>query len=116
MWLVLMLPFSKEHNFFRRQVPRCMLMSLLRFLWFLCPFLLLLILRSFVSALSSVFGPSSHTRALASPGWKGAMDEEMIALSNNGTWELTNLPPGKQVVGCRWVYVVKYHPDGTIED
>ena len=43
------------------------------------------------------------------------MDNEMLALSQNGTWELTNLPAGKHVVGYRWVYVVKYHPDGTVE-
>ena len=35
------------------------------------------------------------------------MNEEMEALYKNGTWEdLTDLPSGKQVVGCRWVYVL----------
>ena len=26
-----------------------------------------------------------------------------------------DLPPGKQTVGCKWVYRIKYKADGTIE-
>jgi len=36
-------------------------------------------------------------------------------LFKNQSWELTTLPQGKQAVGCRWVYTVKYLPDGSIE-
>lgn len=43
------------------------------------------------------------------------MIEEMEALHANQTWDLVSLPPGKQVVGCRWVFVIKYHADGTVE-
>jgi hypothetical protein len=43
------------------------------------------------------------------------MDEEMSALHKNQTWELTALPFGKQTVGCRWVYTIKYLPDGSVE-
>ena len=43
------------------------------------------------------------------------MDEEMSALHKNQTWELTALPSGKQTVGCRWVYTIKYLPDGSVE-
>ena len=43
------------------------------------------------------------------------MDDEMSALYNNGTWELVDLLFGKCVMGCCWVYVIKYHSDGTIE-
>ena len=25
------------------------------------------------------------------------------------------LPPGKNVIGCKWVYTIKYNPDGSIE-
>ncbi|KAB1209992.1 Retrovirus-related Pol polyprotein from transposon TNT 1-94 [Morella rubra] len=40
---------------------------------------------------------------------------EIQALEDNGTWTITNLPPGKQAVGCKWVYKVKYHSDGSVE-
>jgi hypothetical protein len=43
------------------------------------------------------------------------MDEEMSALHKNQIWELTTLPIGKQKVGCRWVYTVKYLPDGSVK-
>ena len=33
----------------------------------------------------------------------------------NGTWEMVNLPKGKKLVGCKWVFTLKYHADGTIE-
>lgn len=72
-------------------------------------------LQSFALSLSTVTVPTSYKEALSSPGWKFAMDEEMCALKQNKTWELTTLPPGKHTVGCRWVYTVKYHPDGSVE-
>ncbi|GJT49793.1 retrovirus-related pol polyprotein from transposon RE1 [Tanacetum coccineum] len=33
----------------------------------------------------------------------------------NNTWELVLLPPGKMPIGCKWVYIIKFHEDGTIE-
>ena len=33
----------------------------------------------------------------------------------NNTWTLTPLPAGKSPIGCKWVYRVKYHSDGSIE-
>ena len=38
----------------------------------------------------------------------------MNALEKNHTWELTTLPEGKRIVGCKWVFTLKYNPDGTI--
>ena len=45
--------------------------------------------------------------------WKKAMEAEMNALEKNKTWERCVLPTGKKVVGCRWVYAIKYKADGT---
>lgn len=39
----------------------------------------------------------------------------MQALERNGTWESTNLPKGKCAVGCKWVFTIKYNPDGSIQ-
>lgn len=44
-----------------------------------------------------------------------AMTEEMNALKKNDTWEVVTLPKGKQPVGCKWVYTLKYKADGTLE-
>ena len=43
------------------------------------------------------------------------MIEEMDALSDNGTWDLIRLPAGKKPIGCRWVFIVKVNPDGSID-
>ena len=43
------------------------------------------------------------------------MKEEMYTLLNRGIWEFNNLPYEKDVVGCYWVFAIKYHLDRTIE-
>jgi hypothetical protein len=37
------------------------------------------------------------------------MQTEMNALEKNSTWEFVELPKGKHVVGCKWVYSIKYN-------
>lgn len=49
------------------------------------------------------------------PHWVKAMQLELSALHRTATWDLTSLPPGKSIVGCRWVYKVKTRADGSIE-
>jgi Reverse transcriptase (RNA-dependent DNA polymerase) len=44
-----------------------------------------------------------------------AMEEELEALENNKTWEIIQKPKNKKLVGCRWVYKIKYNRDETIE-
>lgn len=39
----------------------------------------------------------------------------MAALEKNQTWELVRLPKGKNLVGCKWVFTVKYILDGSLE-
>ena len=43
------------------------------------------------------------------------MKEELDALSKNHTQDLVTLPPRKSVVGCKWIYKIKTHSDGSIE-
>ncbi|GFZ16754.1 hypothetical protein Acr_26g0000240 [Actinidia rufa] len=44
-----------------------------------------------------------------------AMTEELQALDRTHTWDLVDLPPGKSIIGCRWVYKIKTRADGTVE-
>ncbi|RVW84719.1 Retrovirus-related Pol polyprotein from transposon RE1 [Vitis vinifera] len=44
-----------------------------------------------------------------------AIPEEMKALEKNRTWDFADKPNGKMPVGCKWVFVVKYKSDGSIE-
>ena len=43
------------------------------------------------------------------------MFDEMAALDSNHTWTLVPSPPGKSIVGCRWVFTVKIGPDGQVD-
>ena len=43
------------------------------------------------------------------------MDAEIKTLEANNTWTITNLPPGKKPIGCKWVYMVKYKSNGLVE-
>ena len=47
--------------------------------------------------------------------WKAAMDEEFHSLITNKTWRLTNLPPGRKAIRCKWVYALKTKPDGSLD-
>ena len=39
--------------------------------------------------------------------WFEAMHQEMQAMKTLGVFTTCNLPPGKQAIGCRWVYRIK---------
>lgn len=43
------------------------------------------------------------------------MNEELIALEANNTWDICSLPSRKHAIGCKWVYKVKLNADGTLE-
>ena len=62
---------------------------------------------------STVIIPKSYKQALASPDaerWKLVMDEEMMALQDNNTFSIVELPNVRTLVWCRWVYA---GPDGS---
>ncbi|KAJ9543931.1 hypothetical protein OSB04_023638 [Centaurea solstitialis] len=70
--------------------------------------------RSLVSTLDSVPVPTTVGEALAHPGWRDAMLDELKALEHNVTWDLVELPIGKRAIGCKWVFTVKVNPDGSV--
>jgi len=39
----------------------------------------------------------------------------MDSLARNNTWDLVELPKGRSVVGCKWVFKLKRKVDGSIE-
>ncbi|CAA0818853.1 cysteine-rich RLK (RECEPTOR-like protein kinase) 8 [Striga hermonthica] len=60
--------------------------------------------QAFSLAICSVEIPRNVEEAQEQELWQKAMDLEMEALVENGTWEKCQLPRRKKVVGCRWVY------------
>ena len=43
------------------------------------------------------------------------LSEEMATIVKNKTWELVDLPKGKEIIGLKWVYKAKYKEDGSIQ-
>ncbi|KAM2053211.1 hypothetical protein ACFX1T_002881 [Malus domestica] len=43
------------------------------------------------------------------------MNEELRLLKKNATWEVTNLPTSKKPMRCKWVCIVKYKADETVD-
>ncbi|RZB76459.1 Retrovirus-related Pol polyprotein from transposon RE1 [Glycine soja] len=58
--------------------------------------------------------PKTVKTTLKDPKWKDAMDEEMVALLKNNTWELVPKPHNRQPIGCKWVFRVKHNSDGSV--
>lgn len=62
-----------------------------------------------------VIEPHTFSQAVVSSEWRQAILDELQDLERNGTWTIVYLPPGKSVVGCKWVYKGKFLFDGTLE-
>ncbi|CAM8982915.1 unnamed protein product [Rhodiola kirilowii] len=41
------------------------------------------------------------------------MQNEITAVQENDTWDIVDLLVGKHTIGCKWVYKIKRHSDGT---
>ena len=44
--------------------------------------------------------------------WLQAMQEEMNSLIEHDTWSLTKLPPGRKIIGSKWVFKIKQDENG----
>jgi Reverse transcriptase (RNA-dependent DNA polymerase) len=70
----------------------------------------------FLNSLSKTDEPKNFEITKLDTKWCKAMDEEVHALEKkNQTWEIYFLLKNKKLVGCKLVYKIKYHSDGTIE-
>jgi histone deacetylase 1/2 len=43
------------------------------------------------------------------------MEDEHSALLRNGTWTLVPAPPGRNIIGSRWVFKTKHKADGSVD-
>jgi Reverse transcriptase (RNA-dependent DNA polymerase)/gag-polypeptide of LTR copia-type/Integrase core domain len=49
-----------------------------------------------------------------SADWTSAMEREIKALEDNGTWSVERMPHGKTLIDTKWVFAKKFHADGTL--
>lgn len=53
--------------------------------------------------------------ALLDPNWRQAMCAEINAQTRNGTFDLVPPAPNQNVIGCKWVFTLKYLPNGVLD-
>ena len=63
--------------------------------------------------------PDSYKAAINDPihgaAWREAIETEINALAANDTWEETRRPLDTNVVTSKWVFTVKYAPNGSVD-
>ncbi|MCI16251.1 retrovirus-related pol polyprotein from transposon, partial [Trifolium medium] len=57
----------------------------------------------------------SYAEASKHECWTKAMQHELIALANNNTWIIVDLPEGVKPIGSKWVYKIKIKAYGSID-
>ena len=55
------------------------------------------------------------SQAISQPHWREAMSIELTALMKHGTWDLVLPPSNYTPMGCKWVFRVKRHADGSVD-
>ena len=67
----------------------------------------------------AIHEPATYKEAMGSPDyrrqWAQAIEEELSSLALNGTWELVEMPKGRQPITSKWVFKVKYTFSGLID-
>ena len=53
--------------------------------------------------------PQTFEDATKENVWAKAMDEKIASIERNHTWELVDLPSGRDVTGLKWIYKTKYN-------
>ncbi|GJZ66814.1 retrovirus-related pol polyprotein from transposon TNT 1-94 [Tanacetum coccineum] len=69
----------------------------------------------FINTVNSISEPHSYFQASKDPRWQKAMNKEIQALEQNKTWIFTTLPPGKSAIGSKWVFMIKFNANESVE-
>ena len=62
-----------------------------------------------------VLDPITFVEATTKEEWKNAMKEEFVVIQKNETWEMMELLKGKNAIGLKWVFKIKFHVDRSIQ-
>lgn len=63
--------------------------------------------------------PTSYKEAVNHPTyglqWRAAIGLELVQLMSNKTWEESVPPPNVNLISSKWVFTIKFNPDGSLE-
>ncbi|CAA7046959.1 unnamed protein product [Microthlaspi erraticum] len=59
--------------------------------------------------------PTTVNQALRDENWRFAMGDEINAQIRNRSFSLVPPQPGQNVIATKWIYTLKYFPDGTFD-
>lgn len=71
--------------------------------------------QAFLSSFSEEIEPKCYEDAVKDPRWVVAMQQEIKAPDENGTWQIVKLPEKKSPIDCKWVFKIKYKADGQVQ-
>ena len=71
--------------------------------------------KSSLISLNNIHITTTLSEALSKENWRQAINAKMEALEKNKTLEMVDLLVGENPVGCKWVYIVKYRANETLE-
>lgn len=65
-------------------------------------------------SLNPNLSPTTITQALADSNWRPAVIAEFNSIVANRTFSLVPPSPHQNPVSCRWIFTIKYNPDGSV--
>jgi len=71
--------------------------------------------QTFLSAVISSCDHASFQEVLQDPKWCTAMNLELGAMEENGTWCIIDLPPGRKAIRYKWIFKTNYHSYASID-
>ena len=62
---------------------------------------------------ASIVEPTCFATTVKDSNWRAAMNFEFDSLLKNQTWDLVPPHTARNVIGCKWVFLVKRNADGS---
>ena len=69
----------------------------------------------FSSTLCNISVPTCYSQVSKHECWQEAMEEELLVLKENDTWDIISCPSNVRPGRCKWVYSIKLHSGGTLD-
>lgn len=70
---------------------------------------------SYLAKFSTLVELQTFNQEAKDERWIKAIQHEIQALENNKTWEVVDLPAGKNTISSKWVYKIKYQANSEVE-